>query len=170
MVSAAKIKKKQKTRINSEVFCIFAKENYKLLANLFNKMKKQTIIFIVCMILISSCQQESIEKRAAREAKEFTEKNCPTPPQNNSILDSIIFDETSRTLTRYFTMVGSADNADAYIGRNSEFHQVLVDDVKNNTNIYAYKEAGFTFAFVYRSQKEKDRILYQDRITANDYQ
>ena len=132
-------------------------------------MKKQVVLMTAVLLLVSGCRQERIETRAAREAKEFTEKNCPTPPQNNSILDSITFNEKTLTFTRYFTMIGNADNADAYVGRDGELHQALLTDVKNNTNIQSYKEAGFIFEFIYRSQKEKGRILFQDRIMPDEY-
>lgn len=133
-------------------------------------MKKLIIFMSVALVLLSACRQESIEARAAREAKEFTEKNCPTPPQNNSTLDSITFNQETLTFTRHFTMIGVADNAEAYVGRGGEFHQMLLNDVKNNTNIQAYKEAGFIFEFIYRSQKEKGKVLYKDLITAEEYQ
>ncbi len=49
-------------------------------------MKK--IIFPIMLItLLASCS-ESIEDRAAREAKEYTEKVCPTPFANDGHTDS----------------------------------------------------------------------------------
>ena len=65
-------------------------------------MKK--IIFPIMLItLLASCS-ESIEDRAAREAKEYTEKVCPTPFVNDGRTDSTVFDKNTRTYIYYMTL------------------------------------------------------------------
>ena len=59
----------------------------------------KNILFCALMVMsapLTSCQ-ESLEERAEREAREYTEKHCPTPPQNDVITDSIVFDRAGVT-------------------------------------------------------------------------
>ena len=44
----------------------------------------------LCSVLLSGCH-ENMEKRAQREAREYTEKYCPTPVQNFTRTDSVVF-------------------------------------------------------------------------------
>ena len=50
-------------------------------------MKK--IIFPIMLITMLASCSESIEDRAVREAKEYTEKVCPTPFVNDGRTDKI---------------------------------------------------------------------------------
>ena len=50
-------------------------------------MKKKLIYIGIFASLLVSCT-ESLEDKAAREAKEYTEKYCPTPYVNDSRTDS----------------------------------------------------------------------------------
>ena len=52
---------------------------------------KKLIYTAVLVSLLASCT-ESLEDKAAREAKEYTEKYCPTPYVNDSRTDSATFD------------------------------------------------------------------------------
>ena len=61
---------------------------------------KKTIRCIIALTLLASCT-ESLEDRAVREAREYTEKVRPTPYINDSRTDSAVFDKTSRTYTYY---------------------------------------------------------------------
>ena len=54
---------------------------------------KKVLLMAAAIILLASCQ-ETLEERAAREAREVTEAKCPMPIGNNMYLDSIVFDIT----------------------------------------------------------------------------
>ena len=54
-------------------------------------MKHLIFGIIACSLLLCSCH-ENLEKRAQREAREYTEKYCPTPVQNYTRTDSVAFD------------------------------------------------------------------------------
>ncbi len=58
-------------------------------------MKKVNLYRIFLASLVVSCT-ESLEDKAAREAKEYTEKYCPTPYVNDSRTDSAAFDKTTK--------------------------------------------------------------------------
>ena len=73
------------------------------------KTMKKIIIMIVAGILLAACQ-ESLEERCAREAKEYTQKNCPRHIDTEIVLDSMTFDKDSHTIGYYYTLQGSLDN------------------------------------------------------------
>ena len=70
-------------------------------------MKKLWVLSAI-MMLLTACQ-ESLEDRCAREAKEYTRKNCPAKMDNNSILDSLTFERETHTLHYYYRLTGFAD-------------------------------------------------------------
>lgn len=127
-----------------------------------------TSLLIAAMTLVSC--QESMEDRAAREAKEFTEKYCPTPPQNGTITDSIVFDKATGTQTTYVRMTGDIDNAEAIAENEAEIKKVLLDAVKHDTSLKAYKENGFNIQYVCRSDSDPKRVLLSVKFTPKDYQ
>ena len=131
-------------------------------------MKK---LLLLCLMTVSlTACHENLEDRAEREAREFTDKNCPTPPHENAILDSMVFYKSTHTLTYYYTLVNTADDKDKIRRIEGTIHQALLEEVQNNTNLRAYKDAGFSFAFIYRSCKNKKIVLYKDVIQRKDYQ
>ena len=69
-------------------------------------MKKLWVLSAI-MMLLTACQ-ESLEDRCAREAKEYTRKNCPAKMDNNSILDSLTFERETHTLHYYYRLTGFA--------------------------------------------------------------
>ena len=115
-----------------------------------------------------SCH-ENMEDRAERECKEYTKKNCPTPERDNTILDSLTFDRTTRTMIHYYTLTGVADDSAKFVGQQAKLHEALVSDLKNRTEMKIYMDENFNFAFRYRSQKDKRVMLYHDTIKPEDY-
>ena len=59
---------------------------------------RKTILSVLTVMMLASCH-ESIEERAQREAREFTERYCPTPVVNYTRTDSVAFDMKSKTYT-----------------------------------------------------------------------
>lgn len=127
---------------------------------------KKTALFFALFLLFTACQ-ETLEERAAREAREYTEKNCPTHAGNGVMLDSMVFDIESRTLNRYFTMTGKLDDVNAL--NNVDVRMVLLQELKNFPSYKTYLEAGFNFRYVYRSQSRPELILFDTTLTEKDY-
>ena len=122
---------------------------------------KQIIYSILTLALLVSCT-ESLEDKAAREAKEYTEKVCPTPYINDGRTDSATFDKTTRTYTYYMSLRGKADNALLIKSNKKKLHHVQKEALDNNPGLKKYKEAHFSFRFVYRSAKNPKEILIDD--------
>ena len=70
-------------------------------------MKKLCIIASFALFLMAC--QESLEDRCAREAQEFTRKNCPSKLDKNINIDSLTFERATHTLHYYYTLTGIAD-------------------------------------------------------------
>lgn len=129
---------------------------------------KKSLIFIALIFALASCH-ESLENRAAREAKEYTEKFCPTPVENFTRTDSIVFDKTTKTYHYYCTLTDKMDNP-AIINKNwKKLNHDLAKSISESTNIKAYKDAGFNFSYTCHSQKDPKRVLFEATYTPKDY-
>ncbi len=134
-------------------------------------MKKSKIVLFLALGLsmgLTSCY-ESMEDRAERECKEYTEKNCPTPERDNTILDSLAFDRATRTMNHYYTLTGPADDTAQFVGNHAQLHEALLTDLKNRTEMKIYMDEDFNFGFIYRSQKDKQLVLFHDTLKPGEY-
>ena len=113
---------------------------------------------IAATLLLTSCH-DSLEDRAEKEAKKYTERYCPTPVRDNQRADSLTFDCKTHTYNYYYTLVGPADNPDAINQNKAKLTNMLVQGVKNDTRMQTYKEAGFKFHFIYRSESTGKVLL-----------
>lgn len=128
-------------------------------------MKK--ILLFAFVIMLFSCH-ENLEERAAREVKEYTEKKCPVAIDQYTIIDSITFDKSTKTVHSYYSLRGDADSTG--ILNDDNVRPALIDELKRNTNNRMYKEAGFRFAYTYTSASRKGLVLYETLLTTKDYQ
>lgn len=113
---------------------------------------------IAATLLMTSCH-DSLEDRAEKEAKKYTERYCPTPVRDNQRTDSLTFDRKTHTYNYYYTLVGPADNPEAINQNKAKLTKMLVQGVKNDTRMQTYKEAGFKFHFIYRSESTGKVLL-----------
>ena len=74
-------------------------------------MKKYLLFAVASLALMCSCHHDTIEDRAEREAKDYTEKFCPTPYTNDVRTDSLTFDKSSKTFTYYCRLRGLIDKS-----------------------------------------------------------
>ena len=84
--------------------------------------------FALTVVSLTACQ-ESIEERAVRDAQEFTRKHCPTPPENDVITDSVVFDKTSRTQIYYMTFTGAIDNPQSISENKDKLRGLLLETI-----------------------------------------
>lgn len=127
-------------------------------------------LFYVGILLLSlSACRNSLEERAAQECKEYTEKKCPTPVVNDTRMDSMVFEPSSRTIHYYYSLVGNADNEQAVISKKTELRKALNDALKADAGTKGYKDAGFNFRYTYRSDKTPSKVLLDETYTEKDY-
>ena len=122
-------------------------------------MKK--LIYTIALLSLTACT-ESLENKAAREAKEYTEKYCPTPFVDDSRTDSATFNKTSRTYIYYVTLRGKADNQEIISTNRKKLHDIQKKALDNSPGLKKYKEAHFSFRFIYHSASNPKLVLLDD--------
>lgn len=124
---------------------------------------------LALMALVLVGCQESLEERAAREARELTEKKCPMPIGNagNLFLDSIAFDVPSLTLHQYYSLLLDTLMT---IPDPEEGRRELIKELNTLPNYQAYRERGFNFHYLYRIKKDPSFIYFEVTLKKEDYQ
>lgn len=126
-------------------------------------------LFFVILISAFLCScQESLTERCTREAKEYTDKNCPQKIGKELILDSVTFTATTNTMGYHYTATGSLDNMEMMNANSKKFRELMNHEIRNSTNLKQYKDAGFSFEYVYTSEKNKNTLLVL-RFEEKDY-
>lgn len=124
------------------------------------------IIYAAMVLCVVACS-ESLEDLAEREAKEYTEKFCPTPYVNNSRTDSAIFDKSTRTYIYYISLRDKADNENVISANKQKLHTMQKEALDNNPGLKKYKEAHFAFRFIYHSASSPQKVLLDDTFKYN---
>ena len=127
---------------------------------------KKVFVFACLALLFAACQ-ESLEDRCAREAKEYTAKNCPAKMGENIILDSLTFEKGTHTLHYYYRLTDLADKEG--ILDSVEATKTLKDGLKNTTAMKTYKDNGYNFTYTYHSSKDPKKVLFEATFTKKDY-
>ena len=131
-------------------------------------MKHLAFGIVAASIMLCGCH-ESLEQRAQREAKEYTEKYCPTPEQNYTRTDSVVFDMATKTYHYYCSVTGKLDDKAIFDTNRQKLSDALLDNVKENTSFRAYKKEGFAFQWTLRSDKDKNVVYFDKRFTPKEY-
>jgi hypothetical protein len=124
-----------------------------------------TLSALAALLLVCSCQ-ENIDERIAREAAEYTRRNCPNR-MDNLVLDSMAYNAGTRTITYYNTLGDNVD-VNSVRQRSEEMTEAVRKNVKEDLAIKYYKENEVIFQYIYRSNDGKDTVL-NIRITPEDY-
>lgn len=124
---------------------------------------KRFIYFAILALILASCH-ENLKERAAREAREYTERNCPTPVINYCRTDSVTFNKENSNYIYYCSFVDKFDDENVINQNRSQIHDGLYQIISNNTGLKLYVEAGFSFTYIVRSDKEPLKILFKDTI------
>jgi hypothetical protein len=128
---------------------------------------KKVILFVMAALVLGACQ-ESLEDKCARECMEFTKRKCPSAVAEDMIVDSMTFDRASHTVQYYYRLTGAADRADAY--PTDEAKALLKNALKNTTQVMVYKEAGYSFRYIYYSEQNPKTVYLDVLLTEKDYQ
>ena len=129
---------------------------------------KRFAYLILFSAVLTSCQ-ESLEDRCMREAKEFTQKYCPSPIARDIMQDSMVFYKSTHTLAYYYSLSGQLDNEELMNDMRDTYYEQLLIQVRNATSLKTYKEAGYTFSYIYHSASKPTQELLGVTFTAEDY-
>ena len=130
-------------------------------------MQKSLFLFIV-VILLAACT-ESVEDYAAREAKAYTERFCPTPPVHNTRTDSVTVDKATRTYNYYTSLLGPIDNDDYFRQNGADIERQIALEISDDTSTRRLKKAKFSFRFIIRSDSQPDKVYYDHTFTPEEY-
>lgn len=133
-----------------------------------NRTIKAITMAVLAIGTLTACQ-ENLDERSAREAREYTAKYCPTPVVNSTRIDSVVFYKSSRTYTYYCSFVGRFDSRKMVEQNRKNLHDLLLQELKDNTGIKKLKEAGYSFAYIIRSGRNPRVELYRQVIAPKDY-
>lgn len=120
------------------------------------------VSFIVC-IFMTSCQ-ESMEDKAMRQAKEYTERYCPTPVVNYSRTDSVLFDRQRKVYIYHISFFDVLDDSNVVDENKDRITDMLTQSVREAPGLKNFIEAGFRFEYVCHSAKEPKKVLFKVRI------
>lgn len=122
----------------------------------------------VVVAAFASCHHATLEDSAEKMAQEYTERYCPTPTNNMQRTDSVTFNRTGHTFNYYYTLIGDADNNEAVNKVSKQIESTLLTELRENTSLKVFKDAGYSFRYVFRSQSNKN-ILWEHTFTAKAY-
>lgn len=128
---------------------------------------RKILLFATAILLLTACQ-ESLENRAQRTLKEYSEKNCPMQLSETILMDSCAFEMDTHTLHYYYTLMGTLDNDSTL--NTTVMRQMLIDALRNETQTRIFKEAGYNFKYTYYSQTQKGKVIFETLMTKEDYQ
>lgn len=118
-------------------------------------MKKTNLIFLFCASLaLGACHFESFDERCEREAKEYTQKQCPRRLDKCTVVDSMVYDKSTHTLSYYYTLEGLLDDEQVMTDKVFDnYREQLLKNVVNSIELKAYKEKELNFSYYYYSKK-----------------
>lgn len=129
---------------------------------------RKIFVLLIGAALFTACN-ESLEKRAQREAKEYTEKFCPTPVSNYTRTDSVVFYPETKTYHYYCSFVDRMDDAEIINQNKHAIDEMLLKAIIQSTELKPYKEAGFSFAYTCHSDKDPKKVLFEATYTKKQY-
>lgn len=135
-------------------------------------MKRRILFFPIfaATVFFGSCQFESFDKRCVREAEEYTEQHCPLRVDPCTVLDSMKYEENSRTLQYYYTLEGLLDSTNILTPEVVDgFKQQLKNDIVNSVQLRKYKEERINFNYIYKS-KTTGATTLDIRFAPSDYE
>lgn len=118
------------------------------------------IFAVVGVVSLMACQ-ETMEEKAARQAKEYTERYCPTPVVNYSRTDSIVFDRERKVYIYYISFCDALDDPDIIDQNRDKITDMLTQSVREATGLKNFVDAGFRFEYVCHSAKEPKKVLFK---------
>lgn len=133
-----------------------------------NIIRKFFVIGSVLLATLTSCHHDTLEDRAAKETKEYTTHYCPTPYENNTRTDSIVFEKGTRTFHYYYKVNGKLDNQRIFTEKRDTLRAILLNDLKENTQNKTFKEHGFSFRYTF-SSASNGNVLLDVTFSRSDY-
>ena len=123
-----------------------------------NRIKLITLLLSV-LLIFTACQ-ESKRDRIEREAREFTEKNCPRAEfEDLIILDSLVFhNDGSNNFTYYYSVHGDSMEMAEMVAQYELLQGELLKAVRNSVDLRHIKSEGLNIIYSYYNPDTKQEI------------
>ncbi|EGN57086.1 putative lipoprotein [Hallella multisaccharivorax DSM 17128] len=132
-------------------------------------MRHKKLLFLTLMtFFLTACHRATLEDMAAKTASDYTERYCPTPVEDFQRTDSITFDRGTHTFSYYYTLTGKIDDPAVIEKGEKQILATIIGSLKENTSMKDYKQAGYNFRYVYRSQKNGN-VMIDKTFKQKDY-
>lgn len=137
---------------------------------MYTRIVKFVLSFSFLFILVSC--RESMHERFKREAREYTEQNCPCSMGDGmTVLDSMVYAEKSSLgeWAIHYSVFLNEEQKKELMSKKDELERLNLKFVQNSPIFIKQKEAGIDFAFMYYDAETKTKIL-ECRYTQKDYE
>jgi hypothetical protein len=130
-----------------------------------------SIVLLVVLLAFTSCQ----EKKAdffARDAREYTEKNCPMIMDEFTTLDSVVYVKEENgpgDLVQYYTLNLSVEARNELMNKLGELADANLTIIRNSIVFTKHKEEGVSFTYIYHDAMTGEKIV-EYHFTKKDYQ
>lgn len=127
------------------------------------------ILGLLVMLLVA-CQEKRAQ-RFEREAREYTEANCPQQMDAVTCLDSMVYvpDEQGGELIQYYSLQLTSEQRTEMMNKLGEINDVNLRLVRNSIPFTKYREAGVSFTFIYHDATIGDKIV-EYHFSKEDYE
>ena len=127
------------------------------------------ILGLLVMLLVAC--QEKLAQRFEREAREYTEANCPQQMDAVTCLDSMVYvpDEQGGELIQYYSLQLTSEQRTEMMNKLGEINDVNLRLVRNSIPFTKYREAGVSFTFIYYDATIGDKIV-EYHFSKEDYE
>ena len=128
-----------------------------------------SILLLVSLLVFTSCQERKADF-FEREAKEFTETNCPRVMDSFTTLDSIAFKKDGEgELRMYYTLSLNEESRSELMNKLGELGDMNLSNLRNSIELTQHREAGVSFSYIYRDAMTGEKIV-EYHFTKKDYQ
>ena len=108
-------------------------------------------------------------ERCRREAKEYTERECPRLEHQYIIMDSMTFADNPPEFIYHYRITGEFDQPEVLTPVIlEEFQEQMKKSLRENITLKAYKERNIIFTYRYRSERT-DSLLLEASFGPEDY-
>lgn len=128
------------------------------------------VLGLVAVLLLASCQEKRAQ-RFEREAREYTETNCPQQMDAVTCLDSIVFvpNEQVGELVLYYSLQLTEEQRTEMMNKLGDINDMNLRLIRNSVPFTKYREAGISFTYIYHDATLGDKIV-EYHFTKEDYQ
>lgn len=130
----------------------------------------KSICIGIAALLLGSCQ-ENFDSRLEREAQEYTQRHCPYTESDGTVLDSMTYDASTRTLTHWYSLQSTIDTpeiCDGLIRNEATARKALLEQLRGNTKWESCKERDVKFDYIYHSNAT-GKFIFHIKFTPEDY-